>query len=37
MLRTIRGSVAGLNTNGVSLSEVVAAKPTVRFDSQYGK
>ena len=37
MLVTIRNNVAALKKQGKSLSETVAAKPTVAYDAKYGQ
>jgi hypothetical protein len=37
MLVGIRDNVAALKKQGMSLEQVIAAKPTEKFDAQWGK
>ena len=36
MLTTVRGRLAGMIAEGLSLEEIAAAKPTAEFDAQFG-
>ena len=36
MLTTVRGRIAGMIAEGLSLEEIAAAKPTADFDAQFG-
>jgi hypothetical protein len=37
MLTAVRGNVADLKKQGRSLDEIIAAKPTSRFDAKWGQ
>jgi hypothetical protein len=37
MLTTIRANIAELKKQGRSLEEIIAAKPTARFDAKWGQ